>query len=469
MWFLILIAVSECIKPVKIERRPGKTGAIKLQTDGTYMQVDEEAGVEVKLEKAKITLNDCLACSGCITSAESVLITQQSQEELYRVLSKNQENRKFGIHNEVYTVVISISPQSRASLATKYGLSVVEAARKLTGFFKKLGCDHVFDTTFARDFSLIESQREFVQRYRNRNKENKSLPMLASACPGWVCYAEKTHGSYILPYISTTKSPQQIMGSLVKDHFSSMLGTTPERIFHVTVMPCYDKKLEASREDFYSDVYRTRDVNCVLSTGEVDAMSQQEQIKLNDVESVELDNWFNCLDGADLVSHDGGGSGGYLEHVIRYAAKELFQLEFSELNYKTLRNEDFREVTVEQDGKILLRCALAYGFRNIQNVVQKLKRGKCVYDFIEVMACPVGCLNGGGQIRPPEGVTAKELLSQVSDVYGSVNSRTPTENAAVAALYGDWLGGADSEKCHNALHTNYHQVEKMVNALNIKW
>ncbi|KAL9984996.1 hypothetical protein ACROYT_G007347 [Oculina patagonica] len=108
---------------------------------------------------------------------------------------------------------------------------------------------------------------EFVRRFKSQQSgEKNAIPMLASACPGWVCYAEKTHGSYVLPYISTTKSPQQIMGSLVKNHFGASLGKSPDEIYHVTIMPCYDKKLEASREDFYNDMYSTRDVDCVIST-----------------------------------------------------------------------------------------------------------------------------------------------------------------------------------------------------------
>uniref|UniRef100_A0A8D0KXD1 Nuclear prelamin A recognition factor-like protein n=1 Tax=Strix occidentalis caurina TaxID=311401 RepID=A0A8D0KXD1_STROC len=171
-----------------------------------------------KLEKAKITLNDCLACSGCITSAESVLITQQSHEELCKMLTFN----KTAAPDERKLVVVSVSPQSRASLAARCKMGVLETAKKLTAFFKSLG---------------------------------------------WICYAEKTHGSFIIPYISTTKSPQQVMGSLIKGHFAEQQHLTPNQIYHVTVMPCYDKKLEASRPDFFNQEYQTRDVDCVITTG----------------------------------------------------------------------------------------------------------------------------------------------------------------------------------------------------------
>jgi iron only hydrogenase large subunit-like protein len=172
----------------------------------------------------------------------------------------------------VKRICVSISPQSRASLAIKYGMSLEALTRKLCGYFKhKLCAEFVFDTTFSREFSLLESQREFVERYRQNersggNSTSARLPILSSACPGWICYAEKTHGSFILPYISTVKSPQQVMGTLIKEYICKKLDTTPDKIYHLTVMPCYDKKLEASRKDFYNELYDTRDVDCVLST-----------------------------------------------------------------------------------------------------------------------------------------------------------------------------------------------------------
>ncbi|XP_061181017.1 cytosolic Fe-S cluster assembly factor narfl-like [Saccostrea echinata] len=461
---------QECVKPIKIYRKPGKVAKIRIEDDGSYMEV-AESGEEKKLQKARITLNDCLACSGCITSAESVLITQQSQEELYNVLQENLRLQQTGELDKQKVVVVSISPQSRASLATKYQLSSEVAHQKLTGFFKKLGVHHVFDTTFSRNFSLLESCREFIQRYYEAETNKTSLPMLASACPGWICYAEKTHGSYILPYISTTKSPQQIMGSLVKDYFARKHGLIPSQVYHVTVMPCYDKKLEASRQDFYNDVYRTRDVDCVITSGEVEKMLEKENISLGEVEG---DTSFSLMSGlvspgGGLVSHIGGGSGGYLEHIMRYAVSQIHGTSVESLQYKTLRNQDFQEVIVEVEGKKPLRMALAYGFRNIQNIVQKIKRGKMTYDFVEIMACPSGCVNGGGQIRPAEGQTNAELLQKVKESYTAVPCVQPDLWTGVREIYEDWLGGMDTDKARAMLHTQYHGVEKIASALNIQW
>ncbi|XP_072044244.1 cytosolic Fe-S cluster assembly factor narfl-like [Amphiura filiformis] len=458
---------QECIKPVEVERLPGKGGAIRIRDDGSYVQVGLD-GEEQRLKKARITLNDCLACSGCITSAESVLITQQSQEELYRILEENNKLVDTGQSDKKKLIIVSVSPQSTASLAAKYKLTMEQSMLRLSGFLKDLGVDHVFDVTFARDLSLLESQREFVRRYRNK-AEKGSFPMLASACPGWVCYAEKTHGSYILPFISTTKSPQQVMGSIVKDYFARNHGKTPDQVYHVTIMPCFDKKLEASREDFYSDLYKTRDVDCVITSGELEVMLSREKLLLCDVEPKTLDTVYPVESEKKSFSHDGGGSGGYLEHIIKYAAHELHGKQLGKIEYKTLRNKDFKEVTVEIGGQEAFKAALAYGFRNIQNLVQKIKRKKCQYHFVEVMACPGGCLNGGGQIRPEEGDNPKDLLSRVEDLYQSMDTRKPESNPEVDQLYSDWLGGADSDKARTMLHTKYHEVEKMTNALTIKW
>ncbi|KAK2144898.1 hypothetical protein LSH36_721g01043 [Paralvinella palmiformis] len=460
---------QQCIKPVKIEKHPGKISKIKIHETGDYMQINLD-GKEEKLEKAQITLADCLACSGCITSAESVLITGQSQHQLYKVLEKKKaSSTELGTFSDCQIVVVSVSPQSRASLADKYSLSVQKAARKLTGFFKHLGVDYVFDTSFSRQFSLLESCKEFVSRYAERNTNPGALPMLTSACPGWVCYAEKTHGSYILPNISTTRSPQQVMGSLVKDYLANKLGLTPDKIYHVSVMPCFDKKLEASRPDFYDKTSSARDVDLVITSAEVEQMLEKESLSLSSIEERPLDNLLKDGSEPALIHHSGGGSGGYLEHVLRYAAKQLFGLSVDEIKYTVLRNQDLQEVSIEKDGEVVLRFALAYGFRNIQNIVQKLKRKKLTYHFIEMMACPSGCLNGGGQIRTSDGDEAKELLARVNQIYNSLPSQHPEADPHLQQLYMDWLGGNSTEKVKAMLHTEYHQVEKLKTALTIKW
>ncbi|XP_030194303.1 cytosolic Fe-S cluster assembly factor narfl [Gadus morhua] len=456
---------QECVKPVKLEKKQGESVAkIQIEDDGSYFQINQDGGKQ-KLEKAKITLNDCLACSGCITSAESVLIAQQSQEEIFKVL----RNNKLASATDQVVVVVSVSPQSRASLAARFGMSSSETGRRLTSFLKGLGVHHVFDTGFSRTFSLLESQQEFLERFQRKEQDKSALPMLTSACPGWICYAEKTHGEFILPYISTTRSPQQMMGSLVKDYFAEAQGLSPRQIFHVAVMPCYDKKLEASRPDFYLEEAESREVDLVITSGEVLSMLEQEKVILNEVKAAPLDELFSNVNGGELLSHAGGGSGGYLHHVFTHTAKQLFGEEVKELTYKTLKNKDFQEVTLEKDGVVVLRFASTYGFRNIQNLVQKLKRGKSPYHFVEVMACPSGCLNGGGQLKPLPDQTSKDLLQQVERLYKAETASLPEDDTRVSDLYHSWLHNVGAERARQLLRTQYHGVEKISNGLIIKW
>uniref|UniRef100_A0A8C0Q595 Cytosolic iron-sulfur assembly component 3 n=2 Tax=Canis lupus familiaris TaxID=9615 RepID=A0A8C0Q595_CANLF len=433
---------QDCIKPVKVDRRPGSGVAkIHIEDDGSYFQVSPDGGTQ-RLEKAKISLDDCLACSGCVTSAETVLITQQSHEELRKVLDAN----KTAAPGQQRLVVVSVSPQSRASLAARFQLSPTDTARKLTAFFKKIGVHYVFDTAFSRNFSLLESQREFVQRFREQTNSTQALPVLTSACPGWICYAEKTHGNFLIPYLSTARSPQQVMGSLVKDFFAQQQHLTPDRIYHVTVMPCYDKKLEASRPDFFNQEHQTRDVDCVVTTGEVFKLLEEEGVSLSELEPAPLDSLCSSMSAQEPSSHRGGGSGGYLEHVFQHAARELFGIHVDEVTYRPLRNKDFQEVTLEKEGRVLLHFAAAYGFRNIQNLVQKLKRGRCPYHYVEVMACPAGCLNGGGQLKAPD-MPSKELLQQVEMLYGMVRTEVPENVPGVQELLVKLLAQGEEPSC----------------------
>lgn len=200
------------------------------------------------------------------------------------------------------------------------------------------------------------------------------------------------------------------MGVMVKEFLGKKLGVGSNRIYHVTVMPCYDKKLEASREDFFSEVNNSKDVDCVITSSrifstlhstesniefifpvEIEQMLDMQKMNLMDAESIPMDwPWNTPEPSVHMWAHESSGSGGYSDHIFKYAAKELFDMDVVELDYENLRNPDFREIILEKDGKVLLRFAVANGFRNIQNLVQKLKRGKSSYHYVEVMACPSG-------------------------------------------------------------------------------
>ncbi|XP_018334505.1 probable cytosolic Fe-S cluster assembly factor AGAP009023 [Agrilus planipennis] len=462
---------QECIKPIIIEKSCTKTGSkISIQEDGTYYQV-EDLTIPQKLQKVEIALSDCLACSGCITSAESVLVDQQNQEELSKVFREKKILQKEGRVSETRFIIVSLSVQPVLSLAVKYNLEPNDCAARLAGYFKHLGADMVVDMTIAEDLALLESQKEFVERYSSAEISGSKnlLPMLSSSCPGWVCYAEKTHGSFILPYLSSTKSPQQIMGSIIK-RFVQKLVSLP--IYHVTLMPCYDKKLEAVREDFINKENKIKDVDCVITAIELEQMFLDGNISLNEVPPSTFNQPWNSENQEItpcLKRQMGSGSGGFAHNIFKFAAEVLFQVENPLIEFKCLRNPDFKELTLlDKNDKVALKFAIVNGFTNIQNLVRKLKRGKSDYHYVEVMACPSGCLNGGAMVHP-QNRTVKDLTTVLEDLYTNLPIQNQNESKTVKSLYQQWFKGEEGDITKNILHTGYHEIEKVNVSLNIKW
>ncbi|CAH8316963.1 unnamed protein product [Eruca vesicaria subsp. sativa] len=418
------------------------------------------------LEPVKISLKDCLACSGCITSAETVMLEKQSLDEFLSALTKGKD------------VIVSLSPQSRASIAVYYDISPLQVFKKLTTFLKSLGVKAVFDTSCSRDLVLIEACNEFVNRFKKASSDgdggddSKSpLPVLTSACPGWICYAEKTLGSFVLPYVSSVKSPQQAIGAAIKHHLCQALGLRLEEIYHVTVMPCYDKKLEAARDDFVFGDNLT-EVDSVLTTGEILDLMKLKGVDFKDLEESPLDRLLTNVNEEGHLYGVAGSSGGYAETIFRHAAKALFGHTIEgPLEFKTLRNSDFRELSLELEGKTVLKFALCYGFQNLQNIVRKLKTRKCEYQYVEIMACPAGCLNGGGQIKPKTGQTQKELINSLEATYmnDTALSTDPFQNPIAKRLYDEWLHQPGSDEAKKYLHTQYHAVVKSVTAQLNNW
>ncbi|MBN3325020.1 NARF factor, partial [Atractosteus spatula] len=339
--------------------------------------------------------------------------------------------------------------------------------------------------------------------------------MFTSACPGWIRYAERVLGSLVTPHICTSKSPQQIMGSLVKDYFTKQQKLSPDKVYHVVVAPCFDKKLEALREEFYNSLLESQDVDCVVTSGEIMLMMEEQKVSIESLDSIPLDHVqirpavlyitklpknchfpqlflvliiqvcfcqdtrFGETEEVDIVRHEGRGAEGFLEHIFKYAAKELFGLDVEEIVYKTLKNRDFQEVTLEKDGETLLQFAAVYGFRNIQNMIQKLKKGKFPYQLVEVLSCPGGksfkpkvsksCLNGKGQAQLESGKPDRALLQQMEEVYTSLPMRLPETSPQVHRLYQDWLEGADSPRARQVLHTQYRPENQAASSPDYKW
>lgn len=499
-----------CVKPIEGPQKKQNSGTARvvLDAEGGYSELLESGERQPLGNKAKITLQDCLACSGCITSAEAVLVSAQSGEEFWRQLESVRTGQR--------VLVVSISPQARASLGARFGLDALDTHRRLVRLFQDWGARLVTDTTASRDITLAEMTAEFVARYRraqaaaqatqagtNGGAEAEAegdagpLPMLCSACPGWICYVEKTHAE-LLPHLSRVRSPQQVMGALVKRVLTReggpLQGLRGEQILHVTLMPCFDKKLEAAREDFRDG---SPDVDLVLTPLELLQMLEERGILLTALPPAPLDPHTCPLTNLDRLARERAGdadadanaevlgfagtpgsSGGYAEAVLRGAARELFGHAGKEAAARVElravgRNADLREARLEVPGGAAppLVVATCYGFRNIQNLVRRIRQQRCEYAFVEVMACPGGCLNGGGQLRPEPPESARDLLARVDRVYHAHLRPAPplTACAQLAAIYHELLAGGPRVR-DAFFRTRYHAREKLPsNRLAIQW
>lgn len=495
-----------CIKPV--ESLPAtETGEVEIQIDdqGNPLEISKIDGKVAALLPAQISLADCLACSGCITSAEEVLVAQHSHDQLLKALREGHK-----------TFVASISHQSRASLAQAYGYSVEQMDRILVDFFvHRLGFKYVVGTALGRKLSLLEESQKMAQR---ANNATASGPVLSSVCPGWVLYAEKTH-PYVLPYMSDVKSPQQITGCLLKNLATQELGVSRDQIYHLSIMPCFDKKLESARPELVPVDADSPDVDCVLTAKELINLVDQSEFLLipeNGVKQLEMhqliddvyrsaapQNWpFKEL----CWSNDSGSqSGGYAYNYLQLTRNRLLAAnpEFSldEFSIVTVegRNSDIYELRLMQNGSKVASAAVVNGFRNIQNLVRKLKpspngkttkanplasrrrarvsksasaspapedgvdASKC--DYVEIMACPSGCINGGGQISAPDQSQEKEWLSEIKDIYNQIEMAdlsSPDSGDLVDQLQ-KWSNAfcAESDIPEQRLYaTQFNEVEK---------
>lgn len=422
---------------------------------------------------ARVTLSDCLSCSGCVTSAETVLLASTNLDRVRAALLETE-----GVAcEEGVCVVAGLSQQAVASVAVELGMGLQRAAGVLAAFFKTaLKVECVVDLAFARHLVLEEAAQEFVRR----KKLGESV-VIASACPGWVTYAEKTQGEDVLASISRVRSPQAVAGAVVPRVFGEEESGGADggegrrrgrrRTWLMTVMPCHDKKLEAARPDFAgASAPGEPDVQAVLTPGEVFQLAEELGVKLGELEPAEMEGRFAA--GPDGFGTDtGSGSGGYAEYVLRIAARELLDVELPKgrvVMEKVSRSGDVRSVTVRSaDGNRKLRFGTAYGFRSLQSVLRKVRRGECEYDYIELMACPGGCNNGGGQI-PVAGGDKKAMtkqLAKVDAVYASAtNPQLPREVPGVAGLLDD-LGTS----AKNVLYTSYERREPNVIAAVNNW
>lgn len=396
--------------------------------------------------RAKVTVSDCLACSGCVTSAETVLLSTESVDAFKKCV---QDGGRF--------MVVGLSQQAVASIAVHYGMSLEDTARRLAGFLRtKCNFDAVVDLSFPRYLAHLEAAEEFLERYRAGKKLT-----VTSACPGWVTYAEKTQGSDILDCISTVRSPQGIFGAIAQ-------RLRPEKdkrpVWVSSIMPCHDKKIEASRPDLtkVENGLNVKELDCVLTTGELmDVMKEMEYDLRRGVEG-RFEHLGSDVDkfGVNVAS----GSGGYAEFILRRTAKVLMGSELPAgrlITKKCSRSGDLKTFTLrDEEGNQELTFATAYGFRCLQSILRKMRRGECKYNYIELMACPGGCNNGGGQIPTPmedekDGRSAKqqanEYLQRVDNEFANATTEKQAfVNVNVRNIY-NMLGNEGSGEAKKGL------------------
>ncbi|PXF50122.1 Cytosolic Fe-S cluster assembly factor NARFL [Gracilariopsis chorda] len=391
---------AACILPLEGGAQPsakGTTAVVKVGEEPAGSVLTPIVPMETPVSgsaKARVTVSDCLACSGCVTSAETVLLSTASLDEYRSFATQNAASK-----SERFSIV-ALSQQSVASIAVHFGLQMTQTARKLATFFRRRhGIDIVIDLSLPRQLSLLEAATEFIQRYRAGKKLT-----ITSACPGWVTYAEKTQKDSVLDCISSIRSPQGILGSMAP-HLRPSGDRRP--VWVCAVMPCHDKKIEASRPEFVrnqSDGSIQKDIDCVITTGELLDLLTENQFDLISAEQSDLGSKYSSTGSHEFGVNVGSSSGGYAEFVLRVASRELFGIELprgSIITEKASRSGDLRTATVSNKDGEALTFATAYGFRCLQTILRKVRQGQCKYNYIELMACPGGCTNGGGQISIP--------------------------------------------------------------------
>lgn len=501
-----------CIKPVEPQKTQEKS-SIRLDTDGDAALEVFVDGTAKSLEPAQISLSDCLACSGCITSAEEILVAQHSHKELLTKLKENTDDRlKF---------VASVSHQSRASLAHAFGTLIEHMDLVLIDLFvNKLGFKYIVGTELGRLLSLHRLFKE-IEEYKNVDHKG---PLMGSVCPGWVLYVEKTHPE-MLPNMSLVKSPQQITGHLLKKSASAALEVPIDQIYHLSVMPCFDKKLEAARPE------DGKDVDCVITAKELVQLISDEGLSFETyIQEVKQKSDFETLtsriDSVYMKNAPklfkfgpeswylnlGSASGGYAASYIEYLQRTHSDKNTEVVEVKG-RNEDIFEYRLQEveSGEKLGSVGVVNGFRNIQNLIRKvkdLKTGKkkkvgglaarrkarlgapsqkevalaIECGFVEVMACPGGCINGGGQISAPGGGVAsgnanKVWTQETEDVYKSIKTIADVnETSLVNSLetyikeFGEYFGVLQQRLMETKFNEVISQpIEDTAIALTSKW
>ncbi len=390
---------------------------------------------------------DCALCGQCITHCPvGALRERDDTETVWDAIADPDK-----------IVAVQVAPAVRAAWGEQLGLTRGEATiGKILDSLKKMGVDYAFDTTFSADLTIMEEGTEFIKRFTSG--ELKHLPMFTSCCPGWIRFI-KTQYPGLVKYLSTAKSPQQMFGSVMKTYFAEQLKVAPERIYTVSVMPCVAKKAEREMELFYEE-YAGHDVDAVITTRELVKMIRSAHINPKTLEDIPGDRPMQEGTGAGVIF---GATGGVMEAALRSAYFLLKGKNPPADAFSKVRSQGFNQNNgvMEADFQIddiTVRTAVVSGLGNTRALLDRILRGEVQYDFVEVMACPGGCVGGGGQPIHDGEERAFERGKKLYDLDQQAELRFSHENPDVRTMYERFFGNPNSHKAHMLLHTIHEKA-----------
>jgi len=389
-----------------------------------------------------MTETDCLFCGQCINVCPVGALKEKS--DIHRVWDALEDPDTY--------VVVQTAPAVRAALGEEFGQPIgTRVTGKMVASLRKLGFEKVFDTSWGADVTIMEEGHELLHRMNNGG----ALPMITSCSPGWVRYCEFNHPDFI-PNLSSCKSPHQMFGALAKTYYAEKQGIDPKKMFVLSVMPCTSKKTEATRPEM--EVDGLRDVDAVITTRELAKMIKQAGIDYMRLEDQEFDKMLGEYSGAGVIF---GATGGVMEAAIRTVADVLTGEDLEDIEYNEVRGiKRLKEATVDLNGT-QVKVAVVHGTESAGKLLEMIRHGEKDYHFIEIMGCPGGCINGGGQPQQPQKVRdvidlKVERAKALYEEDAILQVRKSYKNPEIQKLYSDFLGEPNGHKAHHILHTHYY-------------
>ena len=394
----------------------------------------------------KIEEADCSLCGQCITHCPvGALRERDDTDKAWEAIADKDK-----------ITVVQVAPAVRTAWGEALGLSREEATiGKIVDSLRQMGFDYVFDTTFSADLTIMEEGNEFLERFLSG--ELKTRPMFTSCCPGWIRFI-KSQYPHLVPQLSTAKSPQQMFGTVMKTYFAKSIGVNPENICTVSIMPCVAKKGERNMELYYEE-YAGHDVDIVLTTRELTRMIRSSHIKPSTLSDVECDRLMQDGSGAGVIF---GATGGVMEAALRSAYYLLMGKNPDADALSVVRSEKFNQGVISAEfsiGDAKIQTAVVSGLGNTRKLIDAIEHGDVHYDFVEVMACPGGCVGGGGQPIHDGEELAHIRGQNLYYLDKNAKIRFSHENQDVLKLYEDFMEKPLSHKAHMLLHTDHNAWE----------